>query len=157
MNPPRSARNMKDKPTRSEAAGPSDMRGGGARRALHRLPLARGPRVAIAEQPSPLRPPETRDARPADRGVPEEIVVEVRGRRGPYHERRVECYPFQEAQRSAAQHLIAPDDERAADLEPQVEPRDIVSDQIDSPRIGDPQAALVAHPEVGNGHPIGAP
>src|SRR5438094_9399141 len=99
------------------------------------------------EQPAPRGGRESPDARAADRRVPEQIVIDVRGERRPHDERRVEQQALERAQRSAADQLVAPDHEGPAGLEAHRERRRVgVAEDLDPPGIGHAEPALLAHP-----------
>src|SRR3990167_10132289 len=78
-----------------------------------RTRTAPGMSVPLEEAP-PRSRREGADPRAADRRVPEEIVVDVRGERRPDDERRVEQQALERPQRAAADELVAPDHEAPA-------------------------------------------
>src|SRR5436309_13922940 len=99
------------------------------------------------EQSTPRRRREGPNARAADRRVPEQVVVDVRGERRPHDERRVEQQALEWAQRTPADQLVAPDHEGPAGLEAHRERRRVgVAEDLDAPGIGHAEPALLAHP-----------
>src|SRR2546422_11247264 len=89
----------------------------GARRAFGGMGAMSGPPCSIGvEEPAPPRVRERADACAADGRVPEQVVVDVRRERRPHHQRRVQEQALERPERSAADELIAPDDEAAARL-----------------------------------------
>src|SRR2546426_35870 len=101
------------------------------------------------EQPTPGGAREGPDARPADRRIPEEVVVDVRGERGPDHQGRVEQEPLERPQRPAPDQLVAPDHEAAARLEAHRDRRRVrVAEDLDPFRVRHAESTLLAHPEV---------
>src|SRR2546428_11298528 len=103
------------------------------------------------EEPAPRRRGKAANAFAADGGIPEPVVVDVRGERRPHHQRRMEQQMLERAQRTATDELIAPDHEAATGLESHVGGSRLdVPDDLDVARIGDPEAPLVTHSQIRN-------
>src|SRR5262245_26821830 len=73
-----------------------------------------------AKKLPPLRLVERANAGQADSRIPHPIVVDVRGHRRPDHERRMQQQTFEWPQKTLADHLIAPNDERSPRRKPEV-------------------------------------
>src|SRR5690349_23317158 len=104
----------------------------------------------LSKQLTPLGSHELSNTGAADRRVPHRVVVDIRRKRRPYHQRRVQEDALEGAEKTFPYHLVAPDDERFPGLEAKIFRRHIVADDFDLPGIGDPESSLVRHSEERN-------
>src|SRR5262245_14474908 len=101
----------------------------------------------LSKQLTPLGSHELSDAGTADGRVPHRVVVHIRRKRCPHHQRRVQEDALEGAEKTFADHLVAPDDQRLSGLEPEIFRRHVVTNDFDLTRIRYPESSLVRHPE----------
>src|SRR5262245_66684984 len=112
-------------------------------RTSHRRIIVRTPSPSVAgEEPPPAGVCEGADASLAHSRIPEEVVVDVRGERRPDHQGRVEQQALEGPQRALPDQLVTPDHEAPGRLAAEVHVRHVVTDQLDLPRVRDPETTL---------------